>query len=93
MYGLTVTTASGESIAPVGMAECSFTVGEKEFLHNFIICEKMKRPMILGLDFLRKQRIGTGWSPQGKFMLQTQSQLLVESIEIFFKEESPKLVA
>ena len=48
--------------------------------------------MILGLDFLRKHRIGTGWSAQGKFMLQTQNQLLVESIETFFKEESPKLI-
>ena len=91
LYDLTVTTASGESIAPVGMIECPFTVGRKDFLHNFIICEKMKRPMILGLDFLRKHRIGTRWSPQGKFMLQTQNQILIESIETFFKEESPKL--
>ena len=49
--------------------------------------------MILGLDFLRKHRIGTGWSPEGKFMLQSQNQPLVESIETFFKEESPKLTA
>ena len=92
LYGLTVTTASGESIAPVGIVECAFIVGKKEFSHNFIVCEKMRRPMILGLDFLRKHRIGTGWSAQGKFMLQTQNQLLVESIETFFKEESPKLI-
>ena len=47
--------------------------------------------MILGLDFLRKHRIGTGWSPQGKFMLQTQNQMLIKPRETFFKEESPKL--
>ena len=74
------------------MVECAFVVGKREFSHNFIVCEKMRRPMILGLDFLRKHRIGTGWSTQGKFMLQTQNQLLIESIETFFKEESPKLI-
>ena len=93
LYGLKVTTASGESIAPVGMIECPFTIGEKNFSHNFIICEKMRRPMILGFDFLMRHRIGTGWCPEGKFMLQSQNQPLVESIETFFKEESPKLTA
>ena len=93
MYGLTVTAASGESIAPVGMVECSFTIGKNEFTHNFIICEKIRRSMILGLDFLRKHRIETGWSPQGKFILQSQNQILVETIETFFKEENPKLIA
>ena len=53
LYGLIITTASGESIAPVGMVECPFTIGKRNVSHNFIICEKIRRPIILGLDFLR----------------------------------------
>ena len=48
---------------------------------DFIVCEKVGRPCYLGLDFLRKYKIGLGWSPTGKFQLQFKKETLVESID------------
>ena len=39
--------------------------------------------MILGLGFLRANRIGTDWSKTGKFMLQQKDKVLVESLETY----------
>ena len=48
---------------------------------DFIVCEKVGRPCYLGLDFLRKYKIGLGWSATGKFQLQFKKETLVESID------------
>ena len=42
-------------------------------------------PYILGIDFLRKHGIWTGWSPTGKFQLISQQKFLVESLEVLMK--------
>ena len=42
-------------------------------------------PCILGIDFLRKHGIWTGWSPTGKFQLISQQKFLVESLEVLMK--------
>ena len=39
--------------------------------------------MILGLDFLRTNRIGTDWSQTGKFVLRQKDKVLVESLETY----------
>ena len=38
---------------------------------------------MLGLDFLRKYKIGIGWSPNGKFQLDLHQQALVESVKVY----------
>ena len=38
---------------------------------------------ILGLDFLRKYKIGIGWSPSGKFQLDFHQQVLVKSVKVY----------
>ena len=48
---------------------------------DFIVCKKIARPCYLGLDFLRKYKIGLGWSPTGKFQLQFKKQTLIESVD------------
>ena len=53
----------------------------------------MRRPAILGLDFLRQNRIGTTWTPQGTFALQRGEEILVESIEVCFEDTTPKISA
>ena len=41
--------------------------------------------MILGLDFLRTNRIGTDWCQTGKFVLHQKDKVLVESKDIYQK--------
>ena len=48
---------------------------------------------MLGLDFLKKYRIGTTWTENGDFSLKYENKILVQSIEESFEERNPQLKA
>ena len=83
VHKLQVRTASGSSLCPTGTVTCDFKLGKQPFSFKFIICRGLSRPCILGLDFLRKYKIGIGWSPNGKFQLDLHQQVLLESIKVY----------
>ena len=83
VHKLQVRTASGSSLCPTGTVACDFKLGKQPFSFEFIVCRGLSRPCILGLDFLRKYKIGIGWSPTGKFQLDLHQQVLVESIKVY----------
>ena len=83
VHRLLVQTASGGNLQTTGTVKCNFKLGEKYFSFDFIVCKNLSRPCIRGLDFLRKHRIGIGWSPNGKFQLDFHKQVLVESIKVY----------
>ena len=83
MHKLQVRTASGSSLCPTGTVTCDFKLGKQPFSFEFIVCRGLSRPCILGLDFLRKYKIGIGWSPNGKFQLDLHQQVLVESVKVY----------
>ena len=83
MHKLQVRTASRSSLCPTGTVTCDFKLGKQTFSFEFIVCRGLSRPCILGLDFLRKYKIGIGWSPNGKFELDLHQQVLVESIKVY----------
>ena len=83
VHRLLVQTASGGNVQTTGSVKCNFKLGEKQFSFDFIVCKNLSRPCILGLDFLKKHRIGIGWSPNGKFQLDFHKQVLVESIKVY----------
>ena len=83
VHKLQVRTASGSSLCPTGTITCDFKLGKQPFSFEFIICRGLSRPCILGLDFLKKYKIGIGWSPNGKFQLDLHQQVLVESIKVY----------
>ena len=83
VHKLQVRTASGGSLCPTGTVACDFKLGKQPFSFEFIVCRGLSRPCILGLDFLRKYKIGIGWSPTGKFQLDLHQQVLVESIKVY----------
>ena len=83
VHKLQVRTASGSSLCPTGTVTCEFKLGKQPFSFEFIICRGLSRPCILGLDFLRKYKIGIGWSPNGKFQLDLHQQVLVESVKVY----------
>ena len=82
VHKLQVRTASGSSLCPTGTIACDFRLGKQPFSFKFIICRGLSRPCILGLDFLRKYKIGIGWSPNGKFQWDLHQQVLVESVKV-----------
>ena len=83
VHKLQVRKASGSSLCLTGTITCDFKLGKQPFSFEFIICRGLNRSCILGLDFLRKYKIGIGWSPNGKFQLDLHQQVLVESIKIY----------
>ena len=83
VHKLQVRTASGSSLCPTGTVACDFKLGKQPFSFKFIVCRGLSRPCILGLDFLRKYKIGIGWSPTGKFQLDLHQQVLVESVKVY----------
>ena len=83
MHKLQIRTASGSSPCPTGTVTCDFKLGKQPFSFKFIVCRGLSRPCILGLDFLRKYKIGIGWSSNGKFQLDLHQQVLVESVKVY----------
>ena len=78
---LQISNASGNSLRPMGTLSCQVKIGDKHFDNDFIVCQNLTRPCIIGIDFLRKHEVATGWTPRGNFMLTMKKHLLVESIE------------
>ena len=83
VHKLQVRTASGNSLCPNGTITSDFKLGKQPFSFEFIVCRGLSRPCVLGLDFLRKYKIGIGWNPTGKFQLDLHQQVLVESIKVY----------
>ena len=81
LYRMTVVSTMGSNVKPMGMTTCEILIGKRKFRMDFIVCKKVGRLCYLGLDFLRKYKIGLGWSPTGKFQLQFKKETLVESID------------
>ena len=57
-FCLLVTSASGSIICPMGIVQCLFKLGGHSFEFNFIVCQNLTTPIILGLDFMQKHQIG-----------------------------------
>ena len=83
VHKLQVRTASGSSLCPTGMIMCNFKLGKQLFSFEFIVCRGLSRPCILGLDFLRKHKIGIGWDPSEKISTGFHQQVLVESVKAY----------
>ena len=93
LKGVRIRSATGRDLQTLGRAECTFTLGDRDYKMEFIVCKNLRRPAILGLDFLRQNRIGTTWTPTGTFALQRGEEILVESIEVCFENTNPTITA
>ena len=55
LKNISVKSAMGSNLTPLGMINCSFELGKIRF--NLIICRNLARPLILGRDFLMQNHI------------------------------------
>ena len=86
-----IRSATGRDVQTLGRTIVQFKLGVTTYTSEFIVCRNLRRQAILGIDFLRKNRLGTTWTEEGKFALQKGDDILVESIEVFFEDTYPKL--
>ena len=91
LRNISIRSATGRDVQTLGRAITQFKLGVTTYTLEFLVCRNLRRPAILGIDFLRKNRIGTTWTEEGKFALQKGDDILVESIEVFFEDTYRKL--
>ena len=85
---ISVRSATGSNLTPLGMIHCSFELGKIKFNNNFIVCKNLTRPLILGRDFLLQHHITICYAADGKCILDYWQQKLVASIDI---EDKPQV--
>ena len=46
-----VRSATGSHLSPLGIVNCPLKLGNTTFVNDFIVCQNLTRPLILGKDF------------------------------------------
>ena len=80
LQNVNVRSATGSNLAPIGLVDCTFALGDITFNCDFIVCKNLTRPLILGRDFLIQNHISERYSENGKCILDIEQQELVASI-------------
>ena len=74
LQNVSVRTAACSNLAPIGLVNCTFVLGDTTFNYDFIVCKNLMRPLILGRDFLIKNHISVRYSENGKCILDYKQQ-------------------
>ena len=85
---ITVRSATGSNLVPIGIVHCTFELGKIKFNGDFIICKNLTRPLILGRDFLIQNHVSVQYAENGKCVLHYQQHELIASVNI---ENKPHL--
>ena len=76
-----VVAASGESLGTRGKTKCEININGKIFYLTFIVCEHLKRPIILGRDFSIQNCIGISWTKTNTCRLTQNNEVIAETAE------------
>ena len=76
-----VVGASGESLGARGKTKCEININIKIFYQMFIVCEHLKRPIILGRDFSIQNCIGISWTKSNTHQLTQNNEVIAERTE------------
>ena len=82
LRNISVRSATGSNLTPLGLINCSFELGKIRFNSDLIVCRNLTRPLILGRDFLIQNHITLQYADDGKCILDYQQHELVASIDI-----------
>ena len=77
-----VRSATGSNLSPLGIVNCPLKLGSTTFVNDFIVCQNLTRPLILGKDFLMKNQITMRYAENGKCILNFQQEEMVATIDI-----------
>ena len=76
-----VVGASGESLGARGRTECKININGKIFYQTFIVCEHLKRPIILGRDLSIQNCIGISCTKSNTCQLTQNNEVIAETVE------------
>ena len=77
LQNISVRSATGSNLAPIGLVNCNFMFRDASLDLDFIVCRNLSRPLILGRDFLIQNHIAVRYSDKGRCILDHQQQELV----------------
>ena len=77
-----VRSATGSNLSPLGIVNCTFELGKTVFTNDFIVCQNLTRPLILGRDFLMRNCITVRYSEDGKCILNCHQEELIATLDI-----------
>ena len=73
--------ASGKSLGARGRINCEVNINGRIFYQTFIVCEHLKRPIILGRDFSIQNCIGISWTKTNTRQLTQNNKVIAETAE------------
>ena len=73
--------ASGKSLGARGRTRCEVNINGRIFYQTFIVCEHLKRPIILGRDFSIQNCIGISWTKTNTCQLTQNNEVIAETAE------------
>ena len=76
-----VVGASGKSLGARGRTRCEININGNIFFQTFIVCEHLKRPIILGRDFSIQNCIGISWTKSNTHQLTKNNEVIAETEE------------
>ena len=76
-----VVGASGKSLGARGRTKCEVNINRRIFYQTFIVCEHLKRPIILGRDFSIQNCIGISWTKTNTRQLTQNNEVIAETAE------------
>ena len=82
LQNINVRSAIGSNLAPIGLVNCTFMLGDTSFDFDFIVCRNLTRPLILERDFLIQNHIAIRFSENEKCILDHQQQELVAGTDM-----------
>ena len=82
LQNVSVRSTTCSNLAPVGLVNCTFMLGDTSFNFDFIVCKNLPRPLILGRDFLIQNHIAVRYSEDGNCILDHQQQELVAAMHM-----------
>ena len=85
LQNVSVRSATGSNLAPVGLVNCTLMLGDTTFDLDFIVCKNLTRSLILGRDFLIQNHIAVRYSENGKYILDHTQQELVAATDMEIK--------
>ena len=85
LQNVNVRSATGSNLAPMGLVNSTFVLGDTMFNCDFIVCENLTRPLILGRDFLIQNHISVRYSENGRCILDHKQQELVAAVNAEMK--------
>ena len=77
---LKVNTASEAMLGPTVITPLELSIDDHNFVHNFIVCTKLKQDLILRLEFAQRYRLGKDWDIYGKLFLICEGKKIVTSL-------------